>query len=496
MSILGLDVGTSTCKGIVISQDGRILAQKRTEYSGQAVVRDDIAEISAEVFWNSTAELIRNLALAVENDPIEALAVSSHGETLIPIGRNGEALMPAMLSMDRRCQLQSERLMRRVGQEKIYALTGSMMHPQFPIPKIMWLKEVCPEVAAKAVHYDSASDYIHRKLGIANVVDYSMASRFGGFDIHRRCWSEEILDAAGVKENVLSRPVCGGTVLGEIPVKTAEKLGLGKHVLLAAGGHDQACAAIGMGNVEKGVVTVSAGSYECVAVATEYPLNHALGMRYGLNSYCHVLPGRYITLAFFVSGLMTKWYIDTFCGEEKRYAEDKGVSCFELLDSMYGREPTGICITPHIFGSMNPEWDEHRTARLTGLTAAAGKADLYKAVLEGTCCELDLNLCVLEKMTGPIQKLLMTGGGTNSRNWMQMRADITGKNIDAVQNMAEASCIGAALLAGLGLGMFNSLEDANRKIRRERVHYFPSDSDRYRKQKAEYLTLHRPGLLG
>lgn len=497
MSILGLDVGTSTCKGIVLSAEGKLLAQRQQNYAEQVVLGNNGAvEISADCFWKNTAAIIRELSSEVTDDPIETLAVSSHGETLIPIDAHGQALTPAMLSMDRRCSRQSEELVQRLGQEKIYGLTGSMMHSQFPVPKVMWIKKEHPELAEKAIQYDSANDYIYRRLGFAHVVDYSIASRFGGLDIRKHRWSEEIFEAAGLKKDIFSEPVCSGTLLGMIAKETASELGLGSNVKVVAGGHDQPCSSIGMGTVEEGTVTVSAGSYECAAISTREPLNNGEGMRYGLNSYCHVLPGQYITLAFFVSGMMTKWYLDTFCQAEKQTAGKRGISYFELLESMTNSEPSGICVTPHIYGSMNPEWSEYQTGKITGLTAGTTKADLYKAVQEGTCCELDLNLQVLEKLSHPIKRLLMTGGGTKSRRWMQMRADITKKQIDVSEDGIEASCMGAALLAGIGSGIFSGPEDANDKISRSIRSFAPVNSQKYESQKADYLTLHRPGLLG
>lgn len=495
MSVLGLDIGTSTCKGIVLSEAGHVLAQQQMDYSSVVQVVGDVAEIDPSVFWNSAAEVIRSLASETSEDPIEAIAVSSHGETLIPIGSDGKPLMKAMLSMDRRCEKQVEQLNERVGIEKIYSITGALPHSQFPIPKIMWLQQEHPEIASAVTNYDTASDYIHRCLGIPKYVDYSMACRFGGFDVKQHKWSEEILHAAQIAPELFSEPVCGGTRLGKIPQDIAVQLGLSDSVWLVAGGHDQPCAAIGMGVVDADTITVSAGSYECVARIYGQPANNAEGMRYGLNSYCHVLPGQYITLAFFVSGMMAKWYLDTFCGAEKQIAVQEKRSIFDYMEASFQDGPTGVCVTPHIFGATNPEWSEKATAKITGLTASTTKADLYKAVLEGVCCELDLNVRVLERLTTPVQRLLMTGGGTRSANWMQLRADITGKTVDAVNSNAEASCMGAAILAGMGIGMFKDPSDAHGRMCQELLRYQPSNKRLYDCQKQMYLTLHRPGLM-
>lgn len=495
MSVLGLDIGTSTCKGIVLSCDGVVLAQKQVDYSHAVQVFGEAAEIDPSYFRDSVVEVVRALAKETAEDPIVSISVSSHGETMIPIGRDGKPLMNAMLSMDRRCEKQVELLKQRVGTEKIYYITGAMPHSQFPIPKIMWFQQEHPDLAACVENYDTASDYIHRCFGIPKVVDYSMACRIGGFDVHTRKWSDEILEAAEISIDQLSKPVCGGTPIGKIPPHIAADLGLSDGVTLVAGGHDQPCASIGMGIIDEQTITVSAGSYECAARASAQPANNKDGMRYGLNSYCHVLPDKYITLAFFVSGMMAKWYLDTFCNEEKKLAKAEGRSIFDYMESAFKDGPTGICVTPHIFGATNPEWNEKATAKITGVKASTTKADLYKAVLEGLSCELDLNIRVLERLTAPVQRLLMTGGGTRSAKWMQMRSDITGKVVDSVNNNAEASCMGAAILAGIGVGIFKDPADAHTRMRPDFRRYVPTQIEEYCEQKDMYLTLHCPWLM-
>ena len=491
MSVLGLDVGTSTCKGVVLAADGRILAQEQCAYDAAARLDGAKAELSPACFENSVKTIVAALAARCKDDPICAIAVSSHGETLIPIGADGKPLADAMLSMDRRCQADSDELIKRLGQEAIYSITGAKMHPQFPVPKVMYLQRRQPELARRTVHYDTANDYVYRILGCPGTMDRSIASRFGGFDVRRHHWSKTVFEAADVSPELFSKAVCAGTVIGEMPRSLAASLGLTEPVLLVAGGHDQPCAALAIGGGEH-ILPVSAGSYECAVLSTAQPLNTPDGFRYGLNSYCHVLPERYATLAFFVSGMMVKWYLDTFCTE---LMQRLGSRIYAHMESQWRDGPTGICFTPHIFGAMNPEWSEHAAAKISGLTANATRAGLYKAVLEGTCCELDLNVRVLEKLTGPIERLAMSGGGTRSEAWMQLRADITGKPVAAMQSGAEASCLGAAMLAGLGAGIFRDADEARGRLQTTVRTYLPTQPDRYRTQKAQYLALHCPGLL-
>ena len=165
MSVLGLDVGTSTCKGVVLSADGSILAQEQYAYADAVRLDGPKAELPPSCFEDSVKTVVAALAARCKDDPIRAIAVSSHGETLIPIGADGKPLADAMLSMDRRCQENSDGLTSRLGQETIYSITGSKMHPQFPVPKVMYLQQRQPELARHVVHYDTANDYVYRILG-------------------------------------------------------------------------------------------------------------------------------------------------------------------------------------------------------------------------------------------------------------------------------------------------------------------------------------------
>ena len=240
---------------------------------------------------------------------------------------------------------------------------------------------------------------------------------------------------------------------------------------------------------------MSAGSYECAAMTTDHPLNDAAGMQYGLNSYCHVLKDRYITLAFFASGLTVQWIIDQFCKYESLQAAQQGVDVHDLLESLSPDRPTGVCMSPYIYGAMNPEWNEGARATIEGLTAADGVGTLYRAALEGTACELDLNFRVLEKLSGGPAEIVMGGGGTRSKRWMQIRADVAGRPISRIESGVDASCIGAAMLAGLGVGQFASPEAAFAVLSDSMECIEPVSSDAYAAQKRNYLKFHREDLL-
>lgn len=480
MSVIGIDVGTTTCKGVLLSNNGEILGQIQQNYRQKPSVFDDKAEIDAEVFKDGVFAIIKKLAQLAKNaDAIEALALSTHGETLIPVDANGRALRPALLSMDRRCFAQKERIGKELGANKFYEICGTPLHTQYPMPKIIWLKENEPQTVEKTATYCTTQDYLHLALGVGRFVDYSLASRFGGFDIRDKKWSSDILKIVGVNANSFSKPAVAGSVIGIIPKVIAKELGLRENVAVVLGGHDQPCSALGMGAAED-TMTVSAGSYECISMMTNQPLNGNEGYRYGLNSYCHVIGGKYITLAFFASGLMVGWFIDKFCAGGQTPKE---------MEKLVPDGNTGICFTPHAYGSMNPCWNDQAKAKIVGLSAETNLGGLYKALLEGACCELDLNVQVLEKLSHKAQDLHFCGGGTKSDIWMQLRADILNRTIYRLDNGVDCSCMGAAILAGVGCGMFADIKDALQKIRYTKTAFQPRNAETYFKQKQNYLAL-------
>lgn len=490
MSLLGIDIGTTNCKGLVISNDGIALAECSREYTANNLPHGRV-EIDAEVFWEATVEIIRTLAGAVsEKDPVESLAISSHGETIIPVDKSGDSSGPAIMNSDCRAVKEAKWWAGEFGVEEIYEITGSVIHPIFAMTKILWLKKHEPGIYSRTCKYLGIGDFILQKMGLPAYIDYSLASRFMAFDIRRKMWSEEILSCIGLKEDMFGMPVCAGQAAGRLDGKTARILGLKTGVLVAVGGHDQPCGALGAGAVNCGDVSDSAGTFECVTAVGDFPTLGRKSLRYSLNSYCHVVPDKYVTLAFFPSGIMLKWFRNNILQDDFNAAKNTGMSIYGYFDENSPEGPTGICITPYIIGSYNPNWNSEATCTITGLTINATKNHIYKALLEGNCCELDINLRILEGLIGKLKSLRVTGGGAKSELWLKMRADITGKRILTLA-IPESVCLGAALLAGIAAGTYRNAQEAVSKVVRLDREYLPSPSSQraYAPQKSKYKTI-------
>jgi xylulokinase len=218
-----------------------------------------------------------------------------------------------------------------------------------------------------------------------------------------------------------------------------------------------------MGAIAPGMVTDSLGSFECLAAVVKEPTLDERALAASLNSYCHAVPNEYITIAYFPAGLMVKWFVDGFCGEEARAAREGGIGLFEYLDQAAPEGPTGLCVLPHLIGSSNPHFDPQATGVVIGLTQRTRRIDLYKGILEGLACELSIVADLLGSAIGRFDTIRCTGGGARSRLGLQLRATITGRRMQTL-TCPEAVCLGAALLAGVSAGTYTDLTEAVQQV--------------------------------
>ena len=449
MSLLGIDIGSGSCKGAAFGSDGRLLAKAEAGYAAQN-------ELDPESFRNAAAAVIRAVAAETAHDPVTALGIGSHGETFVAVDGAGRAVAPAVMNSDNRATAEAGWWERNFGAERLYAVTGLPLHAMFSLNKILWLRTHRPDVFAKSRKFLSAADYVLSRFGMPQVTDFSLAGRSMAFDIRKREWSDEILAAAGIGRDRFPEAVPAGTRIGTLPPDTAAELGLNPGVAVTVAGHDQPCGALGAGAVRPGIAAVSAGTYECAAALSAEPANNATAFGFRLNSYCHVVPDSYVTLAFFPAGIAARWFAEQFCGGDRAEAERLGRPFLEYLDERTVAAcpgPSGICFTPHLVGSCNPDWDVRATGAIVGLTPEKTRHHLRKALYEGIACELARNLAALETVTGPVEELRIGGGNAKADFSVQLRADFAGKPF-LVPRVTETVCLGAALLAGVASGVY------------------------------------------
>lgn len=493
MSLLGIDVGSTRCKGVAFATNGTILASASRAYA-PARTHGPCIEQDADEFLCVVASIIRELADQTHADPIEALAISAHGETIIPVDAHHRPVGPAIMNADNRATEQATFLERELTREAIYHATGVPPHAMFAINKILWLKQHDADTFSRAARFLSIEDFILTQLGLPPLTNFSSACRTMAFDIHTKTWSDAILAETSIDTNQLAIPTPSGHLAGRLTASVASDLHLREGVAVAMGGHDQPCGAFGAGVIDTGQLADSAGTYECLAAASHTPINSPAALAYSLNSYCHVVAERFVTLAFFPAALVVNWFVEQFCSADVLDAERAGISVYEQLAHCVAErcpDPTGICVTPHLVGACTPHWDVRATGAMIGLTPNASRHHLYKAIFEGLACELAINLDAIERFVGPSPRIRVYGGNARSEFTVALRADITGHTFEPLAH-SEAVCLGAAMLAGLAIGVYSSADDAIRQTVRTRTAVAPQShvSAQYASQRQRYARLY------
>ena len=491
MSLLAIDIGTSRAKAVAFSPSGEILAQCDQSFA-PTFPRPSFAELDGEMFWDASRNLCRNISSRLNSDPVEAVCISSHGETFVSVDRSGQALGPAILNMDGRAMEESAWCAATLGHKHLFEVTGLVAHPMYPLPKFLWLKKHRPELFAVA-RFLPVTSYLLLRMKLPPFVDYSLASRFLAFDVMRRCWSAEILAAAGLAVEKLPIPVPAGSSAGKLESDAAAELGLGTGVLVVVGGHDQACAALGVGSVEDARVSDSAGTYECIAVVSRRPHLSDAALAINLNSYCHVVPDLYLNLAFFPSGIMLKWFHDLLYVDGGRDSCAEGAdenTHYRWLEEHALEGPSGLSITPHLIGTCHPDFNPWARGMIWGLNLGTNRAQIYKGILEGIACELAEIMESVEGITGKFSEVFATGGGTRSPLGMKLRASLTGKRF-RTRDCPEAVCLGGAILASVAAGLHPSMAKGAQEMVRQGPVFEPDfqEAAKYQQQRKRYRSL-------
>jgi len=461
MSLLAVDIGSSACKAVAFTLAGNILARHSCNYTPD-FPRPSHAEMDPACFWNAVCDCTRLVAKELA-DPVQALCLSSHGETFIPLNKMGESIAPAILNQDNRATDEAEWIEKQLGRKRLFEITGLVTHPMYPVPKLLWLRKHQPEVFSSAANFVTVIGYVLVRLGLEPYVDYSLASRFLAFDVRKRHWAEVILEATGLRSDQLPTPAAAGIVVGKLGANVASQLGLPFETPVILGGHDQPCGALGVGVIKNGQAADSMGTYECVLVASDDPVMSDAALEGSLNSYCHVVPEKFVTIAYFPSGIMVKWFHDLLYGDDAGGAEP---GHYSSLEAGVPEGPTGLCITPNLIGTCNPEFNPKARAMMYGLNPGSGRSDIYKGILEGLACELNLVTRLLTNAVGDFRNVHVSGGGTRSPLGLKLRAALTKKCLHVMQS-PEAVCLGGAILAGVAIGEYKSVEEAVRAVVRE-----------------------------
>ena len=444
MSLIGLDVGTTGCKAIVFDSTGCILSQASREYS-ILTPEANWAEQDAERVWSLAWEALKEAVARNAGDRPQALALSVQGEAVIPVDSEGRALRHAILGMDTRTGDENRWLVERFGAGTLFARTGMPVHTINTLPKLLWLQRHEPRLWSQARQFLLYEDFMLRRLSGKATISHCLASRTQMYDLAVGGWATDILDACGIDPARFAPLAATGIeVLGALRKDLADELGLKGEVLLASGGHDQACAALGSGVIREGLAMVSTGTAEVVEVAMQTPMLTDALREGGISVYRHVVPGLYVAMTLNHSGgLLLRWFRDVCCQSELEEARRLGRDAYDLILAGSPQGPTDLMVLPHFAGSGTPTLDTSSRGAILGLSFATDRAALAKAILEGLTFELRINLDLLRESGIAIDELRAVGGGAAAALWRQLKADICRVPL-RIPHVTEAACLGAA----------------------------------------------------
>jgi xylulokinase len=473
VALMGIDVGTTGSKCTIFDVEGNVCSYAYREYDVENPSRGHF-ELNPEIVWEAVKWVMANAIKKHEGREVKAICISSFGESAVPIDKNGRVLYNSFLYTDVRGSKQCESLKDKIGLESLMNLTGLPAHPMYTISKIMWIRENLPEVYKNTWKFLLFEDFVVYRLCNETVIDYSLASRTMAFNITEKRWESKVLKEAEIDRDIFSCAVPSGSVVGIIKGDVAEELGLAKNVKIVTGGHDQVCAAIGGGIIRERMAINGIGTVECITPGFSRPfLNHCM-LKNNFACVPHAKDGMYVTYAFnFTGGSLLKWYRDNFALYDKLEAQKLGENVYAMLDKKAANTPTNLLVLPHFSGAGTPYMDTSAKGAIMGLDFETTQAKFYRALLEGVNYEMMYNLECLGNVGIEIDELRAVGGGAKSDLWLQIKADIMNKKIIAL-DVDEAGTLGTAILAGVAIGEYKSLEKAVETLVKVRKVFYPN----------------------
>lgn len=449
---LGIDVSTTGVKALLVDLHGEVAGSSTSDLP-LSTPQPLWSEQDPADWWERAVKSVRAVlqSTGITGEQVSAVGLTGQMHGLTLLDESGAVLRPAILWNDQRTAAQCEEIRARLGKERLIQLTGNDALTGFTAPKILWVQQNEPEVYRKTRHVLLPKDYVRYRLTGEYAVDRADGAGTILFDIRRRDWSEEMLDALGIPWEWLPKTFEGPEITGRISLEAARLTGLREGTPVSAGGGDQAAQAVGVGAVRPGIVALTLGTSGVVFATTGEAFIEPEGR---LHAFCHSVPGRWHLMGVMLSAAGSlRWYRDTFapgCDYDAllKPASDVPAGC------------EGLLFLPYLTGERTPHPDPLARGAFAGLTVRHGMPHLTRAVLEGVAFGLRDSFELIKTAgLAHIDQVRVSGGGARSPLWRQILADVFEAELVTV-NTTEGAAYGAALLAGVGSGAWADVDAA------------------------------------
>ncbi|MBS1745801.1 MAG: gluconokinase [Bacteroidetes bacterium] len=481
MNIIAIDLGTTNCKAVIVNMKNQVMKTFHVATKPIEPKQGWNEQNPDEIFEAITLLLKTSISFCGEKN-VSCVSFSCAMHSLLAVDKNGKPLMNMLTWADLRSVKYAHALEQKPVAKKIYQVTGVPIHAMSPLCKLIWMKHESKTIFNKAYKFISIKEYIFLKLFGKYIVDYSIAAATGFFDEKKLCWHEAALQIAGISKDKLSVLYPIEHYETEMLPAMQQMLKVKKNIPFVLGASDGALANIGSGIIDTVNAAVTVGTSGAVRITSH---QYIADKKQRLFSY-FVTDGFYITGgAINNGGVALQWLVEKIF--QNNFRDEKQIKSIIKAASNIDTGANGLIFLPYIFGERSPFWDEKAKGSFIGLTALHTKAHITKAVLEGVCYSVNDVLKALEETCNPIKKIYLSGGIIQSGEWVQMLANITGKEI-LVNESADASALGAAFVGLKAMGFVKNLTAA--KIFLKNVKTFKPDNYNHKVYK-KYFVIYR-----
>ncbi len=457
--LLGIDIGTSASKVAVFNLQGKVLSQSTKEYRVY-YPHSGFVEQNPNEWWESVCTAIKETIVSskISASQIAGIGIDGQSWSSIPIDKKGDVLSNTPIWMDTRADDICRETINRIGFNRIFRLSGNSFEPTYSTPKILWFKKNMPDVYNSTYKFLQSNSFIAFKLTGQISQDLSQGYGIHSFNMKEGKWDDSFCDELGFDRDKLPEIYQCHDVIGEVTGAAAAQTGLVKGTPVVAGGLDASCGTLGAGVIKVGQTQEQGGQAGGMSICLDSAIAHQK-----LILSFHVVPGLWLLQGGTVGGGGTiKWFKQELGAFEEIEAKAKGLNPFKVMDEEAEKIPVGsegLIFLPYMAGERSPLWDKNAKGVFFGLGYNKTRAHIIRAIMEGCTFALQHNLKTAEEIGVGTDELISMGGAANSRLWTQMKADITGKTIN-VPTSDTATTLGAAILAGVGTGLYQSFEQA------------------------------------
>lgn len=461
--IVAHDLGTSGNKATLYDLEGNLKGSAVHSYQ-TFYPHNQWVEQNPQDWWQAVCASTRELLeqTGISNRDVAAVSFSAQMMGCLLVDGQGNPLRPMIIWADTRSGSQEKSMIGAVGMERGYRITGHRLSASYSAAKLLWVKENEPEVYARAAKMIHAKDYIIYRLTGELVSDYSDASGTNLLDIEKKQWSGELIDAFGIRAELLPELHPSTDIAGGITAEAASLTGLLAGTPVVIGGGDGSCACVGAGVVREGKAYNVIGSSSWISTAAAKPY---FDPKMRTFNWVHLDPELYTPCGTMqAAGYSYSWYRDVFCGEERRQAAEQGTGVYRIIDEQVLQSPAGangLLYLPYLLGERSPRWNIDARGAFIGMGISTTKADFARSVLEGVGYNLKVILDILEGYR-PMDRVTVIGGGAKGKVWLQILADIWQKTLEVPTYLEEATSMGAAVCAGVGIGAFSDFSVMDR----------------------------------